>query len=703
MALLSNIVVYINGVRFYPSNITATFEVGDVGRFTLDVPPVPHWDQLPVRSHAAVFYADNVTGSYRLLCEGDYVGKSRSKTGTGQRSRTLSFRGLPGLWNNVHYTNIAGTSGPDSSLTQAALGAIVNGQVLNYNTTTSSITNVKSLREILDSQQGGKRVFAMFHDLITAVINQTPVDSYYYHARRVPDKMVVLEDNALSAALTFDMFKDINFNGPNANGYPSDTPLGTIISDFEGIAFYRHTPIPSPPLWSGSTLLSDTQDLPPAQDIESAQIAELMFIPELYDTVPPACNVIFDDQVRSLTSAQDFTATPTRVAAQLQVPEGDKAGIPKYYLANDEMTVVHVAEQAEIPPALRLTHATLSSMELERGVIQPGVISVGFERLIAKATGVNADQTSANPSLDDYLNNACLNLFSKTRGAYLTADLQCVFLPMLMPGFACVVEDGNTPFRAMVRSVTHSIPSTGEPVTSVSLSHVNELYSITGVNRTSPLPVYLNEAFRPEKIADTYNNVFGKNFYTTPRACAVDKGSLKPSTSTATVPVTENYTVAQIDMDVALGTVVPVPSYAQSSTTENRSTGTLAASAKSASVASLLRSSSTDPASEFRKFQWRPGVSIRQWAAFHSLTAPNDADTNPPAQLTSPSWASLPEVFAIPESLVMNGLPTSSNPASGDTFGIFTAGTRSNDRVTIALAIQAAIDGRVTFDGRQDT
>ena len=106
MALPHKVVVYINGYRFDPLNVTCTFQAQEVCNFQVDVVPVPQWDLLLPRSHGAVFFLDPLTNVYRLMCEGEYVGLSRSKVGTGHRTRTLLFRGLHGAMDdNVHAAN----------------------------------------------------------------------------------------------------------------------------------------------------------------------------------------------------------------------------------------------------------------------------------------------------------------------------------------------------------------------------------------------------------------------------------------------------------------------------------------------------------------------------------------------------------------------------------------------------------------------
>jgi hypothetical protein len=135
MATPFKVVVYINGYRFDPIHVTATFAAGDVCSFQVDVPPVPEWDLLLPRSHGAVFFLDANTGTYRLMCEGEYVGLSRSRNGTGQRTRSLVFRGLHGFMEGTSFFNVFGQSnaaGSSPSPDQAvnALSAIANGSLI---------------------------------------------------------------------------------------------------------------------------------------------------------------------------------------------------------------------------------------------------------------------------------------------------------------------------------------------------------------------------------------------------------------------------------------------------------------------------------------------------------------------------------------------------------------------------------------------
>src|ERR1019366_10665456 len=100
------VVCYINGILFYPRAVNVSAQNGDFHGFTIDLPAVPQWEVLPARSHCVVFFTDPISQQWRMMCEGEYSGYSKSKQSHGQRARSLNFRALHAYWQTTSYTSL---------------------------------------------------------------------------------------------------------------------------------------------------------------------------------------------------------------------------------------------------------------------------------------------------------------------------------------------------------------------------------------------------------------------------------------------------------------------------------------------------------------------------------------------------------------------------------------------------------------------
>ena len=621
------LVAYINGVRFYPRSCTVTSAVGTVLTFSLDVAPVVEWQILPPRSVCAVFYLDPVTNYFRFVCEGEYDATNSAKLSSGARQRTLSFRGLHAFMDTTSYLTIMGNV-PD--VAGAAVRAIAS------NGTDISGANgpvAASLQTIFSDAQNdvassNAAIYSRWMPLVMQrVAAQTNLEAFYFESRRLARKMYALDDPEIANIVTFARFNDIANNGFSTFGLGSGTKLGHIVRTLESIAFYTHVSVLAPPKYEIGD--SDGPDANHQWPVGRASSPDLLFLPQLYDTIPPACNIVFNDQIISLQDGRQWLAMPTRVVVTLQLPtNASQANLPNMYLANGSYDGSAVSAYEYAHPAYHATHGLFSPEELNTGVHAVDH-EVTIEKLIGAAT---QDQ------FDSYAKVFARHTYEQVRGGYKTMSATCRFLPYMQAGFMAALSNGDNPVLGYVASVTHVMPQAGAFSTTVELIHVRDAYVMTGKNRTPPVPGYLNAAFVGSAVSDTYAHLLGQNKADKPYAAMLPKDKLVTDDSTVTAQAITSGIASSVsvNIDELLSTVVPVPVYGKSS----------AAMSAPAGMPTTHQ--------EMLQRQFRPGYGIADYAKMNGLSTALTADaaSSPPPEIVDNAY---PTAIAAPIAMAFTG------------------------------------------------
>lgn len=603
MAEALRVVIYINGVRFYPNHVGFSVTQGELYSFSATVPAVPEWEILPKRSHGVVFFSDPVTHAWRMLCEGEYFGYSKGKSGEGQRSRVLHFRSLHGLWDTSTYAGLASLVAEGTS-PEALQLALANGNNIQAGADTKLFT-INELMDRVLNEKGlgpGAQLSAFLPALLDAMTQQLPVEAFYFQSRKMRSKMYAVPDSEIAQAIDVGRFKDVTTNGFNSLGLRMNTRVSQIIQAYEDIAFYQHLNIPAPPL---------------LKTAEGTVIPEVWFTPHLYHVVPPACNVIFDDQIASLQQNRSFALEPTRVVVHLQ--SVFNGGLPKYYMSNETLQafdVTRLVSTQSISPGQAVLRDLFSLEELERGVF-PQTIPVTLEKL--QVPGQDPEV-----ALRDYAMQVTRHHYEVERGRSQNIMLHCSFLPYLLPGFPCLVEDRNGPFFGIIQNVSHSLPATGRPSTSVSINHIREAY-VTPTNRTPAYPIWLNRSFQAGQVAATYANSLGVNDFKF--AAMIEDRHIVTEKRT----VETGYEVEDVpDLDRMAARLIAVQHY-------DANFRVLGTQASGIPEAERVRNEGVDLQRYWLRRQYRAAVTLTSYLRFHGLDhrtgASDDAVDDPPVDL----------------------------------------------------------------------
>lgn len=632
------VMCYINGVRIDPITVSVTATRSEFASFAITVPGIPEWDILPPRSHVVVFYADPIAQTWRMLVEGEYIAYQKLKTASGQRQVSLTCRSLHGVFQSATNVSLGSVtyrqeipSGIQLSAVAKQSSVVANGRRIEPSgQTTLDVPSLPELMQIVSSSSTTASEF--FPAMVRYVLSQLPVEAFYMHERFLIEKMFAFKDDAIAKMV------DQRRMGMISNFYAQtraeeNQRLSDLLKTYEDMVMYQHIPLLAPPIYSPQEQIDSTAsstrrgDLP---DNSTVFIPELLFTPYLYNVIPPSCNVIFSDQIVTLSRTRDFAAEPTRVITKLNAAAGQD--IVKIYMSNDvtdsfDAGTELITNTVGGNPAFGASHMFLSGEEHMRGVVA--------ETVPIALNSVNGETKSPSSTWERYFDQATRHYYAVASGSYRSADLSCVFLPTLVVGVPCLVEDLTGPFHGYVESVTHILSNDVPPQTQVRVSQVRPALWRNGIDVTPPLPIWLNTAYLPSgingsvqqettqsgRVHGTWAKLLGKNAVDALEAqsysAMVPDGSIKVGTvASATVPALNpavneggEYSVQQVNMDELASQVIPIPRYEKDYTFLGTSENT---------IADRLRAMA-DPNRAMAAYQWRPGVTLSQYAKFHGL------------------------------------------------------------------------------------
>ena len=580
------IVVYINGIKFDPRCVTYFTHAGSLHQFLVEVPPVPSWDILPPRSHGVVFFTDPITRTWRMFCEGEYMGTSRSKSGTGSRNRCLIFRALHDYWETATYTSVVSLSAkPDTNIepTNALVLARANGRVIPLEKQEGQLYDLLDFKKVVEnSSSEAARVPTYLPRIIETVTIQTPTEKYYSVNRKLDQKIGVMRDTEIVQVMDYTRFRDLAEQVSNM-GLGPNTTLADILAKFEYLMSYQHISLPAPYCYMDGV----------------PKIMETLFVPLLYPVVPPACNVIFADQIQVEDVNRNFAQEPTRVVYTVTDPITNKP-TPYIFMANQLDSVVNVLKSSNTSVAL--THDMLSEEELIKGVIVSAG-NLGSEKFIL----TKEFKGTVTPEMEIFIEEALkVHLFSQ-RSRAKTCQLTCSFLPYLVPGFPCLVEDSTGPFFGIINNIQHTMPCQGQPSTTVQIINVREAYVQQGKNRNSPFPRWLNDLFAPQFVAGTYKAMLGVTDRTAMGAGAmVAENKIRANSGQGSEK--------EANLDELARSVMHIPVYS-SDLSEVVDSGE-----NSSVMADKLRATPT-PDLSMLTYQFRIGMSLSQFCTFHDLAS----------------------------------------------------------------------------------
>jgi hypothetical protein len=254
------------------------------------------------------------------------------------------------------------------------------------------------------------------------------------------------------------------------------------------LAFYSHVSIPSPPCI--------VESVGGATETKK-YIRQQYLVPLLYETPPPACNIIAKDQIVSLSLSEDALSAPTRSVVTLR--SFNNRDLPVAFMANDARNSINMSNPENSDIIAASVTSLLSSEELTRGVVAH-----------VDSISASAASSAKTDDIEKYADakarySYCVNRLSASR-----MNVQCHFMPYVMPGFTAAFEDAAGGMFGYVEAVFHSLDCHGSFSTTLAVSNVRGLRKRVGVQYHPPYPLWLNAKYTETEVDGTYESYYGE-------------------------------------------------------------------------------------------------------------------------------------------------------------------------------------------------
>lgn len=340
---LSDIRVYIEGIHIPVNSVLINASANAPSTCSIIVPPVIEWTRLPPRSYVQIFFRDYFEDShavferrYKLLWDGEFRRFSLSR-GVGQWDVQLDCEDATNYWSQSWGLFAPGTA---EGLDQVEIGA--------SGTDTTKVSYIRSSDTVLshrqkdillglgpnqrDEKTGRSRIERVALDYFTEAMllnpfyrrqNQkyklTPLTTREEEFGEVTvtdprTRVMSLEDPEVSVLFKAFAMEDLI---DHAVGEVSNAlDLRTVITRFLELFFYLSYPVIAPPFHWGEAGVVNRGDDPLPENLEAirnTKLVQMVLKPTTYFSAPPACNVIWPDDVQSISYSQDHFSEPTRL------------------------------------------------------------------------------------------------------------------------------------------------------------------------------------------------------------------------------------------------------------------------------------------------------------------------------------------------------------------------------------------------------
>ena len=479
---------------------------------------------------------DDLLNSYILYWEGLTQGVVFEK-GPESRSMRLQCESMDGIFDRTMAFMLG--------VGQVSKSVIVSGSVgINPNEVGSSnelLAFATLGEEFTDAPTGTNESFRdnadpSFADRMLRLV--TTLSSYNGILRqqvvryRLLDRLCSVSDNIYSSALV-GLGKGLF--GPIGQTLEQSHTVTEVLDHVQNYGFYSRyqNPVPhradAPSATQYFKTYSENSETEKFRIPRSHPRNEFMFLPEMYYFLPPPCNFIFPDNIRSLSVARNYYNEPTRmlVLDPLIAVSGSSFYLsPPNIVRNREFTDVKqdsaslfsIATDAAVSlldfqtgqsqpsPYTSKTEDinllnVLSDRELEQGITMKGISQMSFETLVAYArsaeTASETDPEVAQVTkiYQRYMSLVTDFMFQMAR-FNRTIQISLVGHRYLTPGFSAVIFDSDISYLAQVDSVALGVSNLGDETVSASLSRARPLFSIPfdKIDETTKAAIALIEA-----------------------------------------------------------------------------------------------------------------------------------------------------------------------------------------------------------------
>lgn len=481
-----------------------------------------------------------ITDSYKLYWEGFISGIAHQKS-VSSRSMSVRAFGLFSIFDQfkafssgvgpLSYSPIISGSDLLPIYSRELLGSSVT-DIFSFEMLSNLIQNEKEPGEDTpDRDSTSPKLNHKFIRLLTWLSSHNALLRQFVIRYRLLDKICSIDTLLVPGIVTAKQMGQLLLNsGTQIN---QEYSILDMIRHLESYMMYQYSQIPFPV--TPKTSESKNKYHPMFKKLETKQYIDLhkfpksvsrndiIFHPEMIFTLPPPCNLVFPDQITSLTVSnavseqvtrlvlEDPTLTVTKMpgvmsymaprslAKALQQESASISSADAYGLIVD-MLNEHDAGTTSKSPYYSLTRTAgtsevennllkfFTAEEFERGL----VVSTGFqgyEMFVAlsvalsttadageeERTAVSALMRPESFAYRDYMTQMCDYLYRVRRYDTYTADVSIAGHRWLVPGFTTLIMDKDVSYLGTITAVTLSVTAEGLETTSARLTKVRPI------------------------------------------------------------------------------------------------------------------------------------------------------------------------------------------------------------------------------------
>jgi len=199
------------------------------------------------------------------------------------------------------------------------------------------------------------------------------------------------------------------------------------------------------------------------------RLVETIFMPDVFFTAPPTCNVIFPDQRSAQTAPRSFMSETTR----LRITTKESWGAIDDFIAADPLGM---SKKIAVAPNMEDVHGVKALSDVKRGarVILPHEVYTGIIPAFQKMPYLNVFVSNTDDEAG-YLQRTAEYLYAKMRMSARQISVVCsTFMPQLVCGMPALIvgTEGTTRHKiGNIQSISHRIDVAGQQAsTAVNIS-----------------------------------------------------------------------------------------------------------------------------------------------------------------------------------------------------------------------------------------
>ncbi len=560
--------VYIAGVLMPAQSITIENYINDVPRATIMVPAssdlmyVGENDKVPV----TIFQRESMVGSSRfiLMFEGFIVARTYMNTAI-QRTITFQAVGIMDILRDFRllYAHTLSDMARQTHAGNQEKGALSSASyfAVEYFLLNGLNPAGESIRFPYQFLQN------VLHFMGDPGINEGSVSSEHTSNMSLYYRKMFKIYNLAKRYLRVPLYDENSsgstvWSGYRENGFPLLRGLQNSTAVSLLSPFIAAQTTDSQTAWDLLSLVADPMDfeisLPTSPAYIDGNIGSVILKPNLFDSIPPRCNILYRSQVREISQQTIYKGTPTRVQVHdLNSPANwlkQQAPTVQSYF---EMLLTIFYPQRKVPSGL-LDNATanpyataLLDSEMYTG---PWVHEVSTPKWWLWTKELQKNQENINEAGDDrgFVNIRQMLLHRQlVLARYLNRQMiaHTVFNPYVAAGYPGVVydsEDTSLSFAGYVTGVTHNI-SPEDVSTQVDLSFVRPLNEASAEQIVHPI-IRLQKLLHDKQLMSTvYAGLLGDK-----AAIPAASVAVQPATGSAlnSLPSAQNQAFSQEGSEV---------------------------------------------------------------------------------------------------------------------------------------------------------